>query len=253
VLVPFAAAHAWRTRSEPSARFALCWFAVQFALIMASTNQRVRYLLSIYPGLALLVAWWAADERSSKTHRRAVVGGAVVVVAGAIAGVVMGVRLPGEPAFRVAWLVPLAGVLVVLGSLAYGLWWDRVTAVMAGVAGGMAVALAASLPLYNGWVNRVSDYRSLAATVERHAAGGEVGAFVSKGEYLQIDHYLGRYLKTLGPPSEFTVYVSSPARPVVVINQENWERHRSRMPPDLRVLEAPVVGGETMRLVRLGP
>jgi hypothetical protein len=39
----------------------------------------------------------------------------------------------------------------------------------------------------------------------------------------------------------------------VVVNPENWERHERAMPPGLRILESPFVGGETMRLVRLGP
>ncbi|HMH52155.1 MAG TPA: glycosyltransferase family 39 protein [Candidatus Acidoferrum sp.] len=194
LLAPFAFVHAFRTRSEPPVRFAILWFAVQFVLIMAATSQRVRYLLSLYPGLALLVAWWAADDRRP---RRAAV---------------------------VTW-----------------------------TAAAMAVALFSGVWIYNGRINAKGNFKALAATVERHARGGEVGVFVSKGEYLQIDYYLGRNLKTLDFPSDLAAYVAKPERPVVVVNQENWERHERQMPPGLRVLEAPFVGGETMRLVRLGP
>jgi 4-amino-4-deoxy-L-arabinose transferase-like glycosyltransferase len=194
LLAPLAAVHAFRTRSAPPVRFAILWLGVQFVLIMAGTNQRVRYLLSLYPGLALLVAWWAADERR-----------------------------PRRPVI-VKW-----------------------------TAAGMAVALFSGVWIYNGWINAKGNFEALAARVERHARGGEVGVFVSKGEYLQIDYYLGRDLKTLAFPSDLAVYVARPERPVVVVNQENWERHEGQMPAGLRVLEAPFVGGETMRLVRLGP
>ena len=76
---------------------------------------------------------------------------------------------------------------------------------------------------------------------------------MSKGEYLQIDYYLGRDATLLTLPAELAAYAARPGRPVVVVNQENWERHERRMPAGLRVLEAPLVGGETMRVVRLGP
>ena len=194
VLIPFAAAHAFRTRSEPPVRFAILWFAVHFALIMASTNQRVRYLLSIYPGMALLVAWWAADERRPRRRR-------------------------------------------------------LVTAMAAAT----AIALAAGIWVYNARVHTTHDWKAFAATVERHARGAEAGVFVSKGEYLQIDYYLGRHLKTLGLLAELSAYLSAPARPVVVMNQENWDRHQGQLPPGLRVLDTVFVAGETMRLVRLGP
>jgi 4-amino-4-deoxy-L-arabinose transferase-like glycosyltransferase len=193
-LAPLALVHAVRTRSEGPVRFAILWLVVQIVLIMASTNQRVRYLLSVYPGLALLGAWWATDERRA---RRAVI---------------------------VKWTAAVT-----------------------------AVALFAGIWIYNHRINTTHDFKTLAAGVERHAASGEVGVFVSKGEYLQIDYYLGRDLKTLAFPSDLEAYVARPERPVVVVNQENWERHERQMPAGLHVLEAPLVGGETMRLVRLRP
>ncbi len=194
VLAPLVFVHAARTRSDPRVRFAILWLAVQFVLIMASTNQRVRYLLSLYPGLALLVAWWATDDRRP---RRAQI---------------------------IKW-----------------------------TAAGMAVALFAAVWIYNHRINTTHNFKALAASVERHSRGREVGVFVSKGEYLQIDYYLGRDLKTLAFPSDLAAYVARPERPVVVVNQENWERHERRMPAGLRVLEVHLVGGETMRVVRLGP
>ena len=191
---PFAAVHAFRTRSARPARFAILWLAVQFVLIMAGTNQRVRYLLSLYPGIALLVAWWALDERR-----------------------------PRRPVFVKC------------------------------TAAGMAAALLAGIWVYNHRINTTHNFKALAAAVERHARGGEAGVFVSKGEYLQIDYYLGRDLKVLAFPSDLAAYVARPERPVVVVNQENWARHERQMPAGLRILEAPFVGGETMRLVRIGP
>jgi len=60
-------------------------------------------------------------------------------------------------------------------------------------------------------------------------------------------------LKTLGLRSEFTAYVSAPARPVVVLNQESLGRWPGQMPPGLRVRDTAFVGKETMRVIRLAP
>jgi 4-amino-4-deoxy-L-arabinose transferase-like glycosyltransferase len=192
LVAPVALVHGWRTRSDAGVRFALLWLGVQFVLIMASTNQRVRYLLSIYPGLTLLVAWWAVDEGRA---RRATV---------------------------VTWM-----------------------------AAATAVALFVGIRVYNPRMNASHDFRAFAARVERHAGGGEVGVFVSKGEYLQIDYYLGRYLTTLDFPADVAAFTARPGRPLVVVNQENWDRHARRLPPELRVVETSPVGGETLRVVRL--
>jgi len=192
LLVPLALAHAWRARGGKPARFALVWLAVHTVLILASTTQRVRYLLSIYPGLTLVVAGWAADA--------------------------------GRP--------------------------RRATVVKA-MAAGMAAALLVGVWVYNVRVDATHDYRGLAARAERHAAGGPVGAFISKGEYLQLDFYLGRDLTLLTLPPEVAAFVARPERPLVIVNQEAWERHERAMPPGLVVLETARVGGETIRIVRL--
>jgi 4-amino-4-deoxy-L-arabinose transferase-like glycosyltransferase len=252
LLAPFAVVHAVRTRSEPAVRFAVLWFAVQFVLIMASTNQRVRYLLSLYPGVALLVAGWAADDRGRhRAYAAVVVVGVIVLALGAVAMALTGAPLPGDLPFNVSWGVPLAGVLLVVLSLAYGLWVGRPAVLMTGMAAGMAVALASGIWLYNDWINTTRNFKALAATVERHAGGGDVGVFVSKGDYLQIDFYLRRALTPMVFPAEVAAYVATPQRAVVVINQENWDRWQRQLPSQLHVLDTSVVGGEAIRLVRL--
>jgi 4-amino-4-deoxy-L-arabinose transferase-like glycosyltransferase len=254
LLVPFAVVEAARRRSEPAVRFAILWLGVQFVLIMASTNQRVRYLLSLYPGTALLVARWALDDGPPRrVHRAAVVVGAIAVVLGATAMALAGPPWPRDLLFGLRWSVPLAGLLAVLVALAYGLWSGRRGLLMAGVGAGAAVALASSIGLYDHWINADRNFKALAATVEHRAGGGDVGVFVSKGDYLQIDYYLGRDLTPLATPAEFEAYVAGPKRPVVVVNQENWERWGRQMPPTLLVLDAALVGGETIRIVRLPP
>ena len=252
LLAPWAVVHAVRTRSEPAVRFAVLWFAVQFVLIMVSTNQRVRYLLSLYPGAALLAAWWAADDRRrDRAHRATVLVGVIALALWAMAVALTGLTLPFELPFQVSTVVAMAGMLLVTLSLAYGLWVGRSAVLMAGMAAGMAGALASSVWVYNHWINTTRNFKALAATIERHAGAGDVGVFVSKGDYLQIDFYLRRDLTPLALPKELEAYLATVGRPVVVINQENWERWRRELPPGLDVLDTIHVGGEAIRLVRL--
>jgi len=254
LVTPPAIAHAVRTRSEPAVRFAILWFVVQFVLIMASTSQRVRYLLSLYPGVALVVAWWAADERRPHHPHRALAVGGVIVVALVLAAVwLTNPTPPRELASPAAWILPLAGLLTIVVALVYGLWRGRPAPLLTGVAAGMALALASSIWPYNRWVNATHDFKTFAAMVERHAGGHDVGVFVSKGEYLQIDFYLGRALTSLGTLADFAAYVERPERPVVVLNQENWARWHRQMPAGLDVVETRTVAREAMRLVRLRP
>jgi 4-amino-4-deoxy-L-arabinose transferase-like glycosyltransferase len=254
LLAPLAIVHAVRTRTEPAVRFATLWFVVQLALIMAATSQRVRYLLALYPGAALLVAWWAADDRRPRRPHRILAVAGVLVVAGVLAATALANPLPPrEVAPGVAWILPSAGLVTLLLAMALGLWSGHTVRLVAGMALGMALALGGSLWPYDRWINRTHDFRSLAATVERHAAGGAVGVFVSKGEYLQIDFYLGRHLRPLASPAELEAFAKRGDRPVVVINQENWQRWRGELPADLDVLEEPTVARETLRLVRLRP
>jgi 4-amino-4-deoxy-L-arabinose transferase-like glycosyltransferase len=254
LVMPLGVVHAVRTRSDPAMRFALLWFVVQFVLIMGSTEQRVRYLLSLYPGAALLVAAWAADERLPRRRHRVLAAASVILVAIVVAAVALtNPTVPRQIGSPWAGALPLVGLLVLVVALVHGLASARPSWLMAGASAGMAIALASSIWVYNGWLNATQDWRGLAATVERHAGGGNVGVFVSKGEYFQIDFYLGRALKTLETLGEFEAYVARPERPVVVMNQENWERWQRRLPSGLDVLEQRTVARETMRLVRLGP
>lgn len=252
LLAPVAAVHAARTRSEPAVRFTILWFAVQFVVIMVSTNQRVRYLLSLYPGAALLVAWWAFDDR--RPHRRQrtlVVAGVIAVALGAVA--FAGRPLPREFWVFVSLVAPPAGVLLIALGLCRGLWLGRPAVLVTWVAAGAAVVLASTIRPYNDWINAGRNFKALAAAVERHAGGGAVGVFVSKGEYLQIDFYLRRDLTPLGSVAELEAYGARPGRPVVIVNQEAWDLWLRQLPSTLRVVDTTVGGGEAIRLVRRVP
>lgn len=254
LVAPMAVIHALRKRSEPEVRFAMLWFAVQFVLIMLSTNQRVRYLLSLYPGAALLVAWWAVDGQSRVHRLRNVLAlSSIVLVLATVAAYLAFEAWPRDLLPSLSWrgLVTLAGLLLVGIAILVGLGLGRRSLLMAGVAGGMAVALGSGIWIYNGAINRARDFKALAAAIDRTAGRGDIGVF-AKGEYLQLDFYLHRDLTPLTTVAEALAYLAKPER-FVVVNQQHWELWRHQLPPKLELLHSAVVGGEVLRLVRPSP
>ncbi len=146
LVLPLAVRHLARQWSHPAVRFVAFWVGVQALLILVSTNQHVRYLLPLYPGLALAVGAWV--DAGDESRRRP-------------------------------------------------------------------------------------------------------GLFASKGEYLQIDYYLGRPLASLPALPDVEAFLRR-RQAVVVVNQEAWER-QARVLTGVEILEARPVGAETLRIIRRQP
>lgn len=243
----------WRT---PSFRFAFLAWAIPFFVMMLSQNHRTRYLLPSYVGAALLVAWWA-DSRGALRSRAAtaVAWLSPVAAAAGIAALAHPWLDPDERALAggLWWkaLIFLSGTLVLTLLAWYGLRAGRATLLVPAMAGVMAVLLAAGIWLYNDWVTRSQDYRALAATIERHAQGGEVRAF--GGRFFMVDVYLGRALGPIRSVEEFNQFTARPDRPVVVLNGRTWNNIQGQIPPNVQTLERRRVRRQMMYVVRLGP
>jgi len=83
LVLPLAAAYAWRERRTPARLLALVWAAGMAGALSISASKRPHYLLPAYPALALLVAGWWMDGGAGRAER--VVRRAVVVVVAVIA------------------------------------------------------------------------------------------------------------------------------------------------------------------------
>jgi hypothetical protein len=120
---PLAVHAAMRHRRAPAVALALATFAIPLLVVLASHTQRTRYLLPVYPGLALLVAWWADSAERTPTRARRVLGAlaalaAAVAVAASTPELLARLRGPDRPIAVVeerAWsqLRPPAGFEVV--------------------------------------------------------------------------------------------------------------------------------------------
>ncbi len=251
LLAVVSAARAWR---NPAVRFALLWFAVPLAVILPSESQRARYLLSIYPGAALLVAWWMdAYGTVSGPAKRVIALGALACSMAGIGTLVAADWFQTSQQYfipQLSWeVVPLVCAMALMGiALGWGLWMGRPTLLVSGVVGAMVVILGYGTQLYIGWVNERQDFRSLAASVGRHAVNTEARVF--GGRFFQIDFYLGRPLLRIRTLEEFNEFVARPDHPVVVLPGRVWELIHGRISPHIAVVDRREVRGQNMLIVR---
>jgi 4-amino-4-deoxy-L-arabinose transferase-like glycosyltransferase len=234
-------------------RYAFLAWIVPLAVLLFSQNHRARYLLPTYPAAALLVAWWA--DRHGRERTRAVVAVTVLTAVGGLIGLTA-LALPWvDPAERqlVAYFWWKAGLVAAggVGVFAFACWalfTGRPRALVGGVALGTAVLFAGGAAIHAGWVNRGQDYRELAALVERHSGGGDVG--ITGGRFFSIDFYLGRALTPVRTVPAFDAWVGRADRPVVVVSGRVWDVMRGQVRPDVEVLATMPVRTHVMVLVR---
>jgi len=242
---------AWRERRRPGVRFALLSAIVPLVVVLLAENQRRRYLLPVYPGAALVVAWWAAERLEAWPAARRVLGW--VGLGGAAAGVVAHAWLGRSPEWFVgtwSWpALPIYAALAGLGlALFAGLRHARFAILVGGTAGATLLLLAWAVHPYTAWVNRTQDYPRLAERLERHAAGGD--AAVYGGRYFPLDFYLGRPLVRLRSPEELNAYLARPDAPPVVLDSRAWNALQGQLQRPVVELDVVRVRAWDMRVVR---
>jgi len=230
-----------RSRRDPAVRFALLSLAVPLLVIILSRSRLPRYLLPIYPGAALCVAWWADAHGYRPTILGRILGwGAFVGAAAALAVLpaISAVRESGvmlEPGFAWQALPVLAGVLAIGGVFLVGLTEARPALLVYGVAGLMAVLLGYGVWLVNGVTDKAEDFRVMAATVRSHAPDGDLRVF-TQAKLLPMDFYFGRELPRLDSVDALRDYLARAQRATVLIDQQNLKVTPKELIGDLRVL-----------------
>ncbi len=242
LLIPSALVRAFRSRKDPAVRFALISSVVPLLVIVFSRSRLPRYLLPIYPGAALLAAWWADAHGSSRTALGRGLGWlSFVGVAAAVAVLpeLSAVRESGvarEPALAWKALPALACALLIGVVFLLGLQDARPALLVYGGVGLMAVLLGYGVWLVNGVTDRTEDFRAVAATVRRHAPGGDLQVF-TRAKLLPLDFYFGRELPRLMTVAELRDYLARAGRPTVLIDEQNLKIAPRELVGDLRALE----------------
>ncbi len=246
----------WAVRAQrnPAVKFALLWAAVPLLVIMLAQNQRTRYLAPVYPGVALLVAWWADAHAADRTTAARVfgwisLGGAVAAIALLAAPTWLGPeQRPFGPGF--SWqALPLFMAITLLGiALFAGLRAGRPAVLMYGGVVAMVAILSYGAWLYTLRFNELWDFRRLTASIEGHAAGGETAMFGVR--WFSLDFYLGRPVRWLGTVQEFDAYLRRADRPVGVVNSRTWLSIQGQTSRGIRILEETTIGGQQILIVR---
>jgi 4-amino-4-deoxy-L-arabinose transferase-like glycosyltransferase len=240
---------AWRARRDPAVRYALAWSLVPLVVIFLAENQRRRYLLPLYPALALVVAWWSTTRiEAAPVARRIVAWAAVGAVA--VGGTVCLTQPP-------PWLVApwsRAGLPLVLAAvglaaaLFVGLRRGHGGILVGGAAAASLVLLGWSAHYHAAWVNGTQDFPLLAARVERQARGGDVAVY--GGRYFPLDFYLGRPLVRLRDARQLDEYLTRPDAPPVVLDERAWRTLRGQIGPPIVELDVVRVRAWKMHIVR---
>jgi 4-amino-4-deoxy-L-arabinose transferase-like glycosyltransferase len=243
VVLPLALGHAVRQRRDAAVRFVLLCVAVPLLLIILSRTRLPRYLLPVYPGCAVLVAWWAAAHGAVPTPLGRVLGWASflgIAVAAAFLPRFLtiadaSIPLDAELAVRA---IPVLVCAVLMGAIALvGLRDGRPALLVVGGAATMAVLLGYGVWLANGWTDRTEDFRAVAATVRRLAPDGDLRVF-TQAKLLPMDFYYGRELPRIATVSELRAYLAASASPTVLIDEQDLRVTPPDLIRDLRVLAA---------------
>jgi 4-amino-4-deoxy-L-arabinose transferase-like glycosyltransferase len=258
LVFPLAVGGAMRARRDPATRWALLSCIVPLAVIMLSRSRAPIYLLPVYPGAALLVAWWADTRAAAPTalsRALAWLAPAAVVLALAIAPFVPDLKeseIFSIPGF--AWkAIPLALGGLLLGFIFFhALRNGRPALLVWGGAAIMAVLLSVGMSVADQAIRMTQDFRTVAAALERHAGDRDVRLF-SASLLLPVDFYLGRHLVRMQTVPQLQEFLARPERPVVLIDPQFWRDFHREFPPDLRVLQTIRIQGQDLVIAGRAP
>jgi 4-amino-4-deoxy-L-arabinose transferase-like glycosyltransferase len=264
LLLPVLAAFLWRARRglAPACRFAVLAFALPVALLSLSQSKQSKYILMVYPFLALLLAVMVRSFRAQARSRGFRLWFAGLLTAGtwmpALAALaVVGLHAGGHrlQAQIAPYLGPLrlVSAVLVLGALAVTLQLRRGDDRR--LVGTVALTLGLAFLLVGTWGFRRLDpqksYRDWTAAVEPLIAGRQVYYWqgIRSGVMVYTDHLMPE----IRSRAELDRLVGPEQR--LVAQRGEWDNNAWGMDPEARrgfevLLQMPVGGGEFLLLRR---
>jgi len=248
--VLLAAALVWWPRSPDPSRRWLGAATLSLAIMLGlSGHQRARYLLPIYPGLALLVADFVGHAGTQGGRRALRVGGWAFAVLGVVAAVVgpfLVDRLVGDdrayiPDSRIELAVIAA---LVLGAALVPVIAAQREAFMTGTAGAallIAAAMVVEGATYPPRYARSNDLRPLAEAAAGHTPPN-VAVVAYPEARLSLDFYVRRRVVEAATP-EMAAALVSRAPGAVVTTRDHWPALAAVLPTGSRVAASGRVGG----------
>ena len=232
-------------------RFLSCWALVYVVLITISTHKRERYLLPVYPALALMVGWLWHRWLVSSDRRALTIHGWLWSALGIAAAVALllplrlrteaAILLPASPTLKLS----AAAAIAVAGAA--GLWAASTSRPR--VAFAVIALTTASMLTYEAWTmsrrhNEHFDVKSFATKIASHVgADDDVMAFESAR--LSYDFYLRRPVRGVRDARQLAASVTH-GRPVYVIADERAWRNLGANGLQLDVLERAELAGRAV-------
>jgi len=247
----------WRRAPDGGRWWIGAWTLALWLLLGLSGTQRARYLLPVYPGLALLTAEFLAVAQASG-GRRALRGASAVFCVAAVVGAAalaspLVLHVSGEDRAYVPETAAERGLLVALvaaAAPAVALAIRRQA--FAGAAVAVALATAAVLLVegvtYPPRYARDFGARDLAVAAAAYAPPG--AAVIGHPDLrLSYDFYLRRRVVEISSAESLAQRVASPSQDILITARERWTALAPRADPSWRVLATRRIGGREMVVV----
>ena len=250
----------WRQQPDAGRRRVLLWTATLWVLAAVSGNSRTRYLLPVFPGLALLTAELLTAQLAGRAQRAVRLAAYVcaafalvvaVMVATPLARLATGndhIYVPDGPWERTAIVV-----LTLAGGAALMLGARR----GAFVAGAVWLALALAVVLviegitYPARYTRVYDLRPLASAVARHVP--PTGLVLGHPDVrLGYDFYVRRRVVELSEPEDVRHRLASAPPDAILVSAERWRALALPGAEAWRVLASATLRDRTILLLGRG-
>lgn len=244
-----AAVASWPPRPDPARRWLAVIVLVLTVVLVLTGHQRARYLLPIYPVLALLVAELVV-RGGRDAGRRALRAGAAafaMLAAGAavmvpfLASTMQGDDRAYLPGSRAELTLLVALVLVAALGQALGAWRRAFVAGTVTAALAIAAVMIVEGALYPIRYTRANDLRPLAAAAGRHTPVG-TPVIVHPDARLAFDFYVRRPVLEAATPAAAAVLAARTGG-AVVTTRKHWPELAAVLPSTARVTAAAEVGG----------
>jgi hypothetical protein len=247
----------WRRTPDAGRRWVGAWTLALWLLLGLSGSQRARYLLPVYPGLALLTAEFLAvgPARGGQRALRlasAVFCGVVLALAAAFASPLVRLVSGEDRAFvpDTLWerLLIVGLVAAAAGTVALAAHRGAFTTAAVGAAVSVGMFLAVVGATYPPRYARHFDVRALAAVAALHAPAD--GVVIGHPDLrLSYDFYLRRRVVEIGAADAVARMLAAPPRHVLITTRERWAALAPRAAPAWHVLTAGFVADREMVVV----
>jgi 4-amino-4-deoxy-L-arabinose transferase-like glycosyltransferase len=261
---PFLLASLWERRAEPeiwrrNRKWIVVWTLMLFVVIGLSGEQRTRYLIPIYPGLALLAAHamtrWSLGNSSSWRLQWGMIGWGIIAI-GCSAFLIVGAVSLLRPAVLV--FVPETAfqrVVVALFLLVGGVggvvatYLNRSRVVLPLVGLTTAAILALMAVTYPVRQATAFDIKQVAQRVARHLGAARAVAFYRYSN-LSFDFYLHRPLQELQTFEQALAFMTRPSPAFLLLEEKEWKSIGDRAPTTWQVVDAAATATRRFLVVR---